>query len=189
VDRFLRATDVIDWTHPEVQAAAHEIRGDAADPAAVAARCYTWVRDEIRHTTDFGLRTVTCRASDVLRHGSGYCYAKSHLLAALLRANGIPTGLAYQRLALDEDGGRFCLHGLNALWLPATGWYRVDARGNKAGIDARFDPPHERLAFTPTRPGERDVPGVHSDPLPVVITALGAYQDAAELGEHLPDLA
>lgn len=24
---------------------------------------------------------VTCRASEVLVHGTGYCYAKSHLLA------------------------------------------------------------------------------------------------------------
>ncbi|MGE3179739.1 MAG: transglutaminase family protein [Vicinamibacterales bacterium] len=188
MDPFLRATDVIDWTHPAVLEAARALRGDAADDAHVAARCYAWVRDEIRHSADFGLRTVTCRASDVLRHGTGYCYAKSHLLAALLRANGIPAGLAYQRLALDEAGVRFCLHGLNAVWLPESGWYRIDARGNKPGIDAGFEPPRERLAFTPRLPGERDVDGVLPDPLPIVVAALGAYEDAAELGDHLPDL-
>jgi len=39
---------------------------------------------------------VTCSASEVLREGTGICFAKSHLLAALLRAVGIPAGLCYQ---------------------------------------------------------------------------------------------
>lgn len=34
-------------------------------------------------------------ASDVLKHRTGYCYSKNHLLAALLRVNKIPTGLCY----------------------------------------------------------------------------------------------
>jgi len=38
------------------------------------------------------MNPVTCKASDVLIYGTGYCYAKSHLLAALLRANAIPAG-------------------------------------------------------------------------------------------------
>ena len=34
-----------------------------------------------------------------------------------------------------------CLHGLNALYLPDYCWYRVEARGNKPGVDAEFCPP------------------------------------------------
>nr|WP_269749949.1 transglutaminase family protein [Polyangium fumosum] len=81
---------------------------------------------------------LTCTASEVLRHRTGFCYAKSHLLAALLRANGLPAGFCYQRLA---HGSGYCLHGFNAVELPGIGWYRIDARGNKPGIDAAFDPP------------------------------------------------
>ena len=189
MDEFLRSTDVIDWHHPAVRARGESLRAGAADADAVVRRCFEWVRDQIRHTTDFALEVVTCAASDVLQQGSGYCYAKSHLLAALLRANGIPAGFCYQRLSLDDAGDRFCLHGFNAVLLPGAGWYRLDPRGNRAGIDARFAPPIECLAFRTTLPGEIDSPDIWSDPLPAVVGALRAYSHASVLAQHLPDLA
>jgi transglutaminase-like putative cysteine protease len=67
------------------------------------------------------MNPVTCKASDVLIHGTGYCYAKSHLLVALLRANGIPAGLCYQRLTIENDGPSYCLRGLNAVYLEQHG--------------------------------------------------------------------
>ncbi len=89
---------------PEVLACARTLATGSDNRIAVARRCFEWVRDKIRHSRDSGLQPVTCTASDVLRIGSGYCYAKSHLLAALLRANGIPAGLCYQRLSRDGQG-------------------------------------------------------------------------------------
>jgi transglutaminase-like putative cysteine protease len=186
---FLASTDVVDWQHPTVIARAAQLRGDVDDHAAIARRAFEWVRDEIRHTTDHKLEVVTCSASDVLREGSGYCYAKSHLLAALLRANGIPAGFCYQRLTVDDPSGPFCLHGLNAVWLPDHGWYRIDPRGNRDGIDALFTPPVERLAFPIVHPGEADLPEIWPDPLPVVINALRSHTDAVALGRDLPDIA
>jgi transglutaminase-like putative cysteine protease len=123
------------------------------------------VRDEIRHSWDYQLNPVTCAVSEVLQAGTGYCYAKSHLLAALLRANSIPAGLCYQRLSISDAGPPFCLHGLNAVYLPDLGWYRIDPRGNKKNVHAQFSPPNEQLAFRPTIAGEIDFPGVYSDPL------------------------
>lgn len=32
-----------------------------------------------------------------------YCYVKSHLLAALLRSNGILAGLCYQGITIEND--------------------------------------------------------------------------------------
>lgn len=101
------------------------------------------------------MNPVTCRASDVLKYRTGYCFAKSHLLAALLRANQIPAGFCYQRLTMDDPPAqeqndrnlRCTLHGLNAVFLPGIGWYRVDSRGNREGVDARFTSPQEQLAF------------------------------------------
>jgi len=122
MDPFLKATDVIDWRDPEVLAHARALGEGLADPTMVARRCFEWVRDEIKHSSDHGLQAVTCTASEVLREGSGFCYAKSHLLAALLRANGLPAGLCYQRLTRDDEGTSWCLHGLNAVRLPGIGW-------------------------------------------------------------------
>ena len=31
-----------------------------ADPTVVARRCFEWVRDEIKHSSDHGLKAVTC---------------------------------------------------------------------------------------------------------------------------------
>jgi transglutaminase-like putative cysteine protease len=189
MDEFLTSTDVIDWQHPDVLARGRALGEGLANPVDVARSCFEWVRDEIRHSQDHGLSQVTCAASEVLHERSGFCYAKSHLLAALLRANGIPTGLCYQRLSLDETGTSHCLHGLNAIRLPGMGWYRVDPRGNRSGIDAQFDPPAERLAFRLGLPGEADLPEIWPNPLPVVVEALRSHSTAASLAERLPDVA
>ena len=138
---YLHASRHIDFLTPTVAACAHELAGGAENEQQLVRNCFEFVRDKIHHSVDFKLNPVTCRASDVLQHGTGYCYAKSHLLAALLRANGIPTGLCYQRLSLHGNGAPFCLHGLNAVHLADIGWLRLYARGNKPGVDARFAPP------------------------------------------------
>ena len=187
LEKYLASDDVIDWRHPDVLAKAKELGG--GDALTVARRCFEWVRDEIQHSSDFKRNPVTCSASEVLREGTGYCYAKAHLLAALLRANNIPTGLCYQRLSVDDKGPPFCLHGLNAVWLAGHGWYRVDPRGNKPGVDARFEPPRERLAFAPQLPGETDLPEVRPSPLPVVVDALRRFKTWDSVLANLPDAA
>jgi transglutaminase-like putative cysteine protease len=186
--RFLSATAVIDADAPAVAALAAELARGCANDAAVAKSCFEWVRDRIAHSVDGRHTLVTCNASEVLREGTGLCFAKSHLLSALLRANDIPAGLCYQRLTLDDDGQRFSLHGFVGAWLKGFGWYRIDARGNRADIDAQFTPPVERLAFAPARPGEYDLPGVRAEPLPEVIRALRRHATVESLCGDLPDV-
>ena len=106
-----------------------------------AFRAFEFVRDQISHSNDAGRKELCLRASDVLDKRTGLCFGKSHLLCALLRAAGIPAGLCYQYLRLDEnnDESPLILHGLNAIYFASLGrWIRVDARGNKEGVDAQF---------------------------------------------------
>jgi len=187
MERFLRATEVIDWTHPSVLSKASELAEGTADIHEIVRRCFEWVRDSIQHSADFQRNPVTCYASEVLAFGTGYCYAKSNLLAALLRANRIPVGFCYQRLSIYEAGAPYCLHGLNAVHLAEFGWYRVDSRGNKPGVSAQFSPPAERLAFRPSSAEGRDFPEILPDPLPVVVTALRTYSTWDGLFKNLPD--
>ena len=188
---YLRATSIIDFGEASVQVLAASLR--APDQITTARRCFEWVRDEIRHSLDYGDDQVTLSASDVVREHTGLCYSKSHLLAALLRANGIPCGFVYQRLTLDEagstdtSGSTFCLHGLNAIWLPDHGWYRVDARGNRPGVTTFFDPPHESLAFDTRRSGETTSQEIYAEPLPVVVNALQRHISLTDLSRQLPD--
>ena len=191
---YLASTAAIDWQHPLVLAKATELAeateratGDR-NPTDVAKACFEWVRDRIFHSSDYQRNPITCAASEVLAAETGYCYAKSHLLAALLRANDIPTGLCYQRLSVDGDGPPFCLHGLNAVWLPAIGWYRADPRGNRADIDARFEPPQEYLAYVPQLPEEGDFPEIFAEPLPIVVRALQDGETWDAVFANLPDL-
>ncbi len=189
MQRFLASTRIIDWQAPAVRELACSLAQGHDGDEAVAKACFEWVRDEVRHSWDYRQNPVTCKASDVLRHRTGYCYAKSHLLAALLRANGIPTGLCYQRLSVNDDGAPYCLHGLNAVYLQQYGWYRVDARGNKPGIDAQFMPPHERLAFAINEKQEADLPEIWADPSLSVVEVLESSASVQDVFENLPDVA
>ena len=189
MDIYLKTSDIIDWNNPAIVELANTLALNQSGPMAIARSCFEWVRDEIRHSYDYQMNPVTCRASDVLRHKTGYCYAKSHLLAALLRANGIPAGLCYQRLSLDETGTPYCLHGLNAVHLPEVGWYRMDARGNRSGVNAQFTPPQEQLAFKIQFAEEADFPIIFAEPLNVVVEALKTYPSWDLLLDHLPDIS
>lgn len=185
---YLVSSEYIDWETPAVLEKAKTLVEGLSRSEDIVRKCFEFVRDEIKHSWDYKLNPVTCKASEVLLHSTGYCYAKSHLLAALLRANNIPTGLCYQRLTISNDQPPFCLHGLNAVFLEGIGWYRIDPRGNKQGVDAQFCPPVEKLAFSIISQGEADLPEVWAEPLPQVVTALTQYQAVEEVAENLPDI-
>ncbi|WP_333397590.1 transglutaminase family protein [Microcoleus sp. N9_A1] len=186
---YLAATDIIDRDHLAILALAQKIASKHHTSKAIAQSCFEWVRDEIRHSYDYQMNPVTCRASDVLEHKTGYCFGKSHLLAALLRANNIPAGFCYQRLSIDDKGAPYTLHGFNAVYLPEVGWYRVDARGNRKDVNAQFTPPTEQLAFKIQFPEEADFQTILSEPLPVVVEALQNHSTWDELLLNLPDVS
>ena len=173
---YLGKSDIIDFHCPAVRTKAASLAAQCTSELELIEITYAFVRDDIAHSIDCGGTAVTCRASDVLRVGEGLCYAKAHLLAALLRANGIATGFCYQLLGLaDEHDPQHVLHGLNAVWLTdLQQWRRLDARGNKPGVNAQFLPcGAERLAFT-VHPqfGEVDYPYIFAEPDPGVVALL-----------------
>jgi len=188
---FLAESKLINFKHPNIDALAKAVAKEASSEIDVVRRCFEFVRDEIHHSGDSpdNSITTTVLASDVLKYKTGWCYAKSHLLAALLRANRIPTGFCYQRLSCSEyKSDIFCLHGLNAVYLAEFGWYRLDPRGNKTGVNAQFSPPVEQLAFTLSK-GEQDVEGIFDEPLDIVINALKTNQNYQEMILNLPDIS
>lgn len=187
MQEFLRSTDVIDWSKPEIRSLAASLAGQAGQVQNAAA-CFNWVRDEVSHSFDVSVECVSCTASETLKNRTGICYAKSHLLAAILRANGIPTGFGYQRVALDDAGTAFCLHGFNFVHLDDCGWYAVDPRGNRDGIATTFDPPNVSLAFEPRLPGEKTFEDVFEAPIGCVVNSLQAAESVAALRHVLPDV-
>jgi len=188
MEEYLKETEIVDFLDQEVAQLAKNLANNAKDDAEIAKRCFEFVRDEIRHSGDYKDDITTCKASEVIEHKTGWCYAKAILLAALLRANNIPTAFCYQRLSCSEyEEGVYCLHGLNAVYLKEYGWYKLDARGNKEGVDAQFIPPIEKLAFIPQE-NEYDIDELYADPLPEVIEALQKNSCYSEMVENFPDI-
>lgn len=188
MEEYLESSEYIDWKTPSIIQLAEKLAADKKIDTEIAKACFEWVRDEIKHSWDFKMNPVTCKASDVLKFGTGYCYSKSHLLAALLRANNIPAGLCYQRLSINDDGAPYSLHGLNAVYLEKFGWYKVDARGNKESVDAQFTPPNEQLAFSIIENSEKSFPDILVKPHNTVVEVLNKYQTIKEIFENLPDV-
>ena len=188
MEKYLPATKIIDWQNTEILKLAKQLSQGTKNVEKTVQACFEWVRDEIYHSSDYQMNPVTCCASEVLKYRTGYCYAKSHLLAALLRANSIPAGFCYQRLSVNDDGAPYCLHGLNGVYLPKYGWYRIDPRGNKVGVDAQFIPPQEQLAYKIKFPEEVDCTQIFAEPLPEIIQALQTHQTWQELLANLPDI-
>lgn len=186
IKQYLAPSEIIDFEDDEVHETAFRLTKGLGGDIAMAKRAYEFVRDDIRHSFDIRCDEVTYRASDVLKHGHGICYAKAHLLAAILRCLMIPAGLCYQRL---KDDSRFVLHGLNAFYLESLGrWVRVDARGNKEGVVADFSTDEEVLAYTPVKElGEEDYHIVYARPSPGVIVALKKSSNTRELVDNLPE--
>lgn len=186
---YLAESDIINYTHPEIADLAHVLSKDSSSKVDTAKRCFEFVRDQIHHSGDYQDSPTTLIASDVLKYKTGWCYAKSHLLAALLRANQIPTGFCYQRLSCsDYKKEVFCLHGLNAVYLEDMGWYRIDSRGNKPGIHAQFTPPIEKLAFK-LQSHEQEIDGIFPAPLNEVVHALKTHQTYNDMIHNFPDIA
>ena len=82
----LRATFYCDHDHPSIQEVAARLRTAGGDVPKIAARTFSFVRDEV----PFGFDLVRRKASQTLKRGHGVCWNKNLLLVALLRANGIP---------------------------------------------------------------------------------------------------
>jgi transglutaminase-like putative cysteine protease len=189
MENYLEATRIIDWHNKTVIDLADSIGSKYQTKEAIAKASFEWVRDQVFHSYDYKMNPVTCSASDVLKNKTGYCFAKSHLLAALLRANGIPTGFCYQRLSINDRGSPFSLHGFNAVYLAEIGWYRIDARGNKVDVDAQFMPPQEKLAFRVRFTQEADFHNIFAEPLPIVVKSLQSQNSWDGMLENLPDLS
>ena len=188
MQKYLKESEIIDYSNNKIEDLAKTLAKDCKSDTQIAKNCFEYVRDKINHSGDYKSEITTLKASDVLKYKTGWCYAKSHLLAGLLRANRIPTGFCYQRLSCFEyKKDTFCLHGLNAIYLKEFGWYRVDARGNKDGVDAQFNPPIEQLAFE-LGENEYDLDGIWAEPLDEIVLALMENDSYAKMIENFPDV-
>ena len=190
IEDYLNCSDVIDYSDQAVSELADTLFNKATDETDFVKIVFEYVRDNISHSADINADELTCSASEVLKAGHGICFAKSHLLAAILRCKGVPAGFCYQKLILDDDVAPILIyHGLNGVYIKSVGrWIRLDPRGNKPGVNAQFSLETEQLAF-PIRPekGERDGLTVYPEPAPLIVSKFDKYSSREKLWDDLPD--
>lgn len=191
LDDYLLELNEVNYFHPIIKEKVKELFTPSQTEIEKAKVAFEFVRDEISHTWDIQSKRVTCNASEVLEFKEGICYAKSHLLASLMRSQGIPTGFCYQRLMLfDTPEKGYCIHALNAIFFKSLNkWIRVDARGNKKGIDAQFSINEEKLAFLINEElDEKDYPIIYAKPHPRTVAVLEEQTNALEMYKnYLPE--
>ena len=189
LNEYLKCDDVVDFDKPDVKLLADKLFAEAECETDFVRRAYEYVRDIFPHSADINADEVAVSASDVLKTGHGICHAKAHLLAAILRSQGVPAGFCYQKLILDDDDAPvYISHGLNGVYLREYDkWIRLDSRGNRSDVDAQFSVDEEKLAF-PVRveKGEEDDLTVYADPKDFVIKSMRESKTRTELWLNLP---
>ena len=189
IEECLQEDDVVDYGNKKVKQLADALYQETRDEAEYIEKAYEYVRDHIAHSADANENAITCSASEVLEAGHGICFAKSHLLAALLRYKSIPAGFCYQKLILDDETAPVLIyHGFNGVYVKEyQKWIRLDARGNKEGVNAQFSLEKEQLAF-PVRPekGEEDGLVIYPDPDVKVLEKFRIHKTRTELWNDLP---
>lgn len=189
IDDYLSADEVIDFNDKFIAELANTLSEKSKNETEYIKLAYEFVRDNIAHSADINNDIITCSASEVLKAGHGICFAKSHLLVALLRCQSIPSGFCYQKIILDDDTFPVLVyHGLNGVYIKEyKKWIRLDARGNKEGVNAQFSIDKEQLAF-PIRSefGEQDNGIVYPVPDIKVIEKLRVNKTRTKLWNDLP---
>ncbi|MEN6292826.1 MAG: transglutaminase-like domain-containing protein [Methanobacterium sp.] len=177
--RYIASSEIIDFENLDIQKTAVYLSKGINDEIQLIKTVYEFVSDYISHSADIGSDNVTCNASDVLKYKHGLCFANSHLLAAILRYLGVPTGFCYQKLEFD---GKMGLHGLNAVFIESIDkWIRLDARGNENGINARFSIDEEYLAYLPEEEkNEVDFRVIYAEPDKGVVEILMQSRNLTE---------
>ena len=186
---YLKLDNIVDYDNGLIKDLSDSLYEKSNGIIDYIKNAFTYVRDNIKHSNDYGINDVTCKASEVLEKGHGICFAKSHLLASLLRIKGIPCGFSYQKLVLDDETNPTLIyHGLNGVYIKELDkWIRLDARGNKERVDAQFSLEEEKLAFPiRTNLGEVDNYTIYPNPDKNIIFALTNNKTRFELWDNLP---
>lgn len=189
MEDYLEASSIIDYDHSIIKEFIAQCDLKDKTELELIKFFFEYVRDYIDHSADIQGKVVTCKASEVLTYKEGICYPKSHLLAALLRYHGFPTGFCYQKLIICRETANYIvLHGLNAVYIPSMKqWIRLDARGNKEGVNAQFSVDQELLAFDiDLEIGEEDNRIIYHKPDKNIVETLEKYDTVEKLFSNLP---
>ena len=159
LDKYLKATAVIDWDNESVKQKAQELTRGLNTDREKAVALYYFVRDGIRHNPYAeGFVPEDYKASVILQKGYGYCQHKALLLVALARAAGIPARLGYadvrdhllsRRFRAMIGGDNLLIqHGyaelyIDGKWVHASPAYDLGTCNKMGFVPVEFDGIHD----------------------------------------------
>jgi Transglutaminase-like superfamily len=130
-DEYLESSQYLQRDDDLIQKHANRAAGEATDPGEIARRMETYVRDKL---TKKNFSTAMASAAEVARNLEGDCTEHAVLLAAMLRAKGIPSrivvGLVYADRLFAFGGHMWTEANLSEQWIP------LDATLGNGGIGA-----------------------------------------------------
>jgi transglutaminase-like putative cysteine protease len=154
LERWLRPTRFIDGDDAEVAAYARRAVGAATEPREKAVKLYYAVRDDFRYDPyRVEMSEAHFRASACIERGYGFCITKAVLLAAALRAAGVPARLGFgdvrnhlatKRLIELNNGDVFYFHGytdvlVDGRWVKATPAFNIELCEKFGVLPLEFD--------------------------------------------------
>jgi transglutaminase-like putative cysteine protease len=157
---YFHPTEAIESDNNEIREVAQRLTTGLRDPVQKSVALFYFVRDEI-HYSVYMISTYfeDFRASVTLERRRGYCVQKAILLAALARAVGIPSRLAFAKIrnhrvpehVVKQTGTNILpSHGYTQLYIHGT-WISVTPAFDrslceKSGLPpAEFDGVHDAL--------------------------------------------
>lgn len=142
---YLKATDLVQSTHPRIRSLAGELTGGVASQFDAVQRVMAHVVDHVSYVN----LPQRFDALYAIESGTGNCQNFSHLSAALLRAAGIPvrivTGITFNRpydvtwqqevMTFKMGQGR---HAWIEVWFPDLGWVPFNPQNSMLFVSNRF---------------------------------------------------
>ena len=139
---YLRTSTFLDHRDPDIRRLLRDATGDAATPRRRAEALRAFVADYVR---DKNLDSILATASEVAESRAGDCTEHSVLLAALLRAAGIPSRVVTGLVYVEQFAGERRLFAYH-MWVQAfveDRWLDLDAT-----FEAPFDAAHVAVGTT-----------------------------------------
>lgn len=188
MDLFLQEDKYVDYKSEIIQKKVKALFSLQMSDLEKVRIAYEFVRDEIPHSFDCNSTVITAKASDVLKYKTGICHAKANLLVALLRSQGIPAGFCFQHITLaDDESLGYCVHAFNAVFVNNK-WIKLDARGNKEGVNAQLSTDEPVLAFpNRTEYDEYFWKGIYASPHMPTMKMLENANCIQDIIDNIPD--
>jgi len=136
---YLNPTDTIDSESETIVRTAAQLTAGCSTDSEKTVKLFYFVRDSIPYNVYMiSMFREDFVASTVLERGKGYCVQKAVLLAALGRATGIPTRLAFASIRNHRVPARF-VEKLGTNVFPRHGYDQFFLDGQWVSVAATFD--------------------------------------------------